>query len=83
MIVTVARYRAITGDSATADATVSAKLELAREKLEDDLGRSLEHDTYTETLWPTRDGYVWPSVVPIRTRVRAPVPSLPSRMRTL
>lgn len=65
MIVTVARYRAITGDSATADATVSAKLELAQEMLEDVLGRSLEHGTYTETLWPTRDGYVWPSVVPI------------------
>lgn len=65
MIVTVARYRAITGDSATADATVSAKLELAQEMLEDVLGRSLEHGTYTETLWPTRDGYLWPSVVPI------------------
>lgn len=65
MIVTVARYQAITGDTATPSPTVSAKLELAQELLEDVLGRSLEHGTYTETLWPTRDGYVWPSVVPV------------------
>lgn len=64
-IVTIARYRAITGDAATADATVSARLELAQTKLEDDLGRPLAHGTYTESLWPTRDGYLWPSAVPI------------------
>ena len=65
MLVTVARYRAITGDNATPAVTVSAKIELAQELLADALDRELEEAERTETLWPTRDGYLWPSCTPI------------------
>lgn len=67
MIVTVATYRAITGDSATATVTISAKLERAEEMLADELGRpdGLHQATRTERLWPTRDGYLWPTYTPL------------------
>lgn len=67
MIVTVARYRAITGDDATATATVSAKLERAIDMLADELDRpeGFDEAERTERLWPTRDGYLWPSHLPL------------------
>lgn len=65
LIVSIARYRDITGDRSTPSVDVSAKIEHAQELLADALGRELAQDEYTETLWPTRDGYVWPSNVPI------------------
>ena len=65
MLVTVLRYRAITGDTATPDIGVSAKVELAQELLADALGRELAEAERTETLWPTRDGYLWPTCTPI------------------
>jgi hypothetical protein len=64
-LVTIARYRAITGDTATDAVTASAAIELAEELLADVLDRELASVERTETLWPTRDGYVWPSCVPI------------------
>ena len=64
-LLTVARYRAITGDTATDAVSVSAAIEEAEELLADALGRELEEADRTETLWPTRDGYLWPSCVPI------------------
>lgn len=65
MIVTIARYRAITGDTASSDTAVSARIEEATDMLIDDLGRELEEAERTESLQPTRDGYLWPSCVPI------------------
>lgn len=65
MLVTVDRYRAITGDVATATVAVSAAIEDAEDLLADALGRELASAERTERLWPTRDGYLWPSCVPI------------------
>jgi hypothetical protein len=64
-VLTIARYRAITGDTATESATVSARIEDAEELLADALDRELEQATRTERLWPTRDGYLWPSCLPL------------------
>jgi hypothetical protein len=70
MLLTITRYRAITGDTATESVAVSAAIEeaeelLAEELLGDTLDRELEEAERTETLWPTRDGYLWPTCVPI------------------
>lgn len=64
-LVTVARYRQITGDADTADQLVSARIEDAVALLADELGRPLEEDERTERMWPTRDGRLWPQVTPI------------------
>lgn len=65
-VLTVDRYRAITGDNATGTVTVSAKIEMAEELLADALGRtSLDEGEYTEVLHPTRDGYLWPAHLPL------------------
>lgn len=65
MLVTVARYQAITGDAHTAAQTVTARIEQATDELEDILGRPLAHDERTESLRPTRDGRLWPKATPI------------------
>lgn len=65
MLVTVERYRAITGDDTTADETVTARLEEATEALEDILDRPLAAVERTEALFPTRDGRLWPRATPI------------------
>lgn len=64
-LVTVATYRQTTGDQATDPVTVSALIEEAQEQLADALDRPLEHGTYTEMLYATRDGSLWPRVTPI------------------
>jgi len=64
-LVTEDRYRAITGDQASDSVSVTAAIESAEDLLADELGRELASAERTETLWPTRDGYVWPSCVPI------------------
>lgn len=66
MLLTEARYRAITGD-ATAWSTVSARVEEAVELLEEDLDRGLAVAERTELLHPTRDGWLWPHSTPIVT----------------
>lgn len=65
MLVTVARYRSITGDNETAASAVSARIEEATDILEDLLDRPLEQAERTEALHPTRDGWLWPRAVPI------------------
>lgn len=67
MLITVERYRAITGDTTTAASAVSARVEEAEELLADELGRALAYGTHTETLWPDHEGTLWPSVVPIES----------------
>lgn len=65
MLITVATYRAITGDTATPATTVSALVEQAEELLADALDRPLDEASRTEKLLPTRDGWVWPRATPI------------------
>jgi hypothetical protein len=66
VIVTVGRYQAITGDTATAAATVSARIEEAVDLLEEHLDRPLEAIERTEVMWPSRDGcWLWPRATPI------------------
>ena len=64
-LVTVARYRALTQDTATASALVEAAIDEATDLLVDALGRPVEQAQRTEMLEPTRDGWVWPTVVPL------------------
>lgn len=65
MLLTAARYQAITGDKATNQIAVTAAVELATERLEDALGRELASAERTESLWPDRGGWLWPTVTPI------------------
>jgi hypothetical protein len=64
-LVTVDRYRAITGDAGTAAALVSARLEEALGMLEEDLGRPLESVERTETMWYDRAGFLYPMATPV------------------
>lgn len=67
MLVTVERYRAITGDHDLADTSVTALIEHATELLEDELERPLEQDERTELMWRDREGWLWPRATPIVT----------------
>ena len=64
-LVTFVRYQTITGDTSTPDYLVSARIEYAVELLEDELGRPLASAVRTETMWPTRDGRLWPKAIPV------------------
>lgn len=64
-LVTIARYRAITGDTVTASALVDSAIDEATDLLVDALGREVAAAERTERLEPTRDGWLWPTVVPI------------------
>jgi hypothetical protein len=64
-LLTEARYRAITGDTTTLASAVAEAVAEATDLLIDALGREVASAVRTERLQPTRDGWVWPSVVPI------------------
>lgn len=64
-LVTFERYQAITGDTATAEAAVTSRLEEAVEKLEEDLCRPLEAVERVEAMWPDRCGWLYPTATPI------------------
>lgn len=64
-LLTIARYRAITGDTVTASAVVEDRIAEAVELLEEHLERPLEQAERTERMYPTADGYVWPKALPI------------------
>jgi len=66
-LVTIARYRAITGDATTSGSDVSARIEEAVDLLEDELDRPLTEAERTETMYPTRDGSLWPHAIPLVT----------------
>lgn len=68
-LVTVARYQAITGDTGTAAASVSALVEEAVDMLEEDLGRPIESAERTEVMWYDRAGFVYPLALPITAAV--------------
>jgi hypothetical protein len=65
MLVSVERYRAITGDETTAASACSALIEEATEELAEILDRPLELAEHTERMRPTRDGKLWPRATPI------------------
>jgi hypothetical protein len=67
-LLTITRYRAITGDQASPAILVSARIEDAQDQLTEALGRAgVEQASYTERLRPDRAGMVWPTVTPILT----------------
>lgn len=82
-LVTVATYRLTTGDHTTDPVTVSALIEQAQDDLADALDRPLEHGSYTETLHPTRDGYLWPKATPITAATGYTIDGLGLRGRFL
>lgn len=65
MLVTVTRYRAITGDADTYDVLVSARIEEATDLLEDRLERPLRQGVYTEAMYPDASGALHPRATPI------------------
>jgi len=67
VLISVATYRAITGDATTSDVNASALIEEATEVLAEVLSRpdALEEAVRTERMHPTRDGRLWPLAVPI------------------
>lgn len=65
LVITAARFRAITGSGAYDAGLVDQALEDAQDLLVDALGRQIVEAQYTERLEPTRDGWLWPTVVPI------------------
>lgn len=64
-LVTVARYRSITGDDATAVSAVEERLTDAVAMLEEELGRPLEQAERTEIVWADRAGRLYPAATPI------------------
>lgn len=64
-LVTVARYRSITGDDVTASALIEDRIDEAVDLLEEDLGRPLRHAQRTERVLPIRDGRLYPRATPI------------------
>jgi hypothetical protein len=64
-LVTVARYRTITGDDVTASALIADRIDEATDMLEEDLGRPLVHAERTERTLPHRDGRLYPRATPI------------------
>lgn len=58
MLVTVATYKAVTGDAGSYDVNVSARIEDATERLEEALDRPLEMAVRTEVMIPMR-GMQW------------------------
>ena len=65
MLLTVASYQAITGDTASSSPAVTAKIEMASDFLEEALGRPLESAERTETMRVDRAGRLHPLAVPI------------------
>lgn len=64
-VLSVARYRTITGDETSVASAVEARIAEAVDELEEILDRPLEHGEHTEALSPTRDGWLWPRATPI------------------
>lgn len=65
MLISVARYRAITSDTASATAVVTEAIEDAQSQLEEQLGRGLELDERTERVRVFPDGAIYPRCTPL------------------
>lgn len=64
-LVTVARYRAITGDAAGGDPAVSAAIEDAIDRLEERIDRPVREAVRSESMFPDQWGRVYPHAIPI------------------
>lgn len=64
-LVTAARYRSVTLDTSSAEATVTAALERAEALVEEYLRRPLASTSRTETVRFAGDGRVYPAATPI------------------
>jgi hypothetical protein len=65
MLVTVDRYRTVTGDHDTPTDVVADRLDEAVDLCEDTLLRPLAALSRTERMVPTRDGRLWPRCTPL------------------
>lgn len=65
MIVSWTRYKTLTLDTTSSEASVTGKLVIAQAMLEDELDRLLDNEARTETVTVKRDGRVYPKAVPI------------------
>ena len=65
MLIAIARYREITGDTTSASAVVETAIDDAQALLEDQLRRPLEQAARTERLRVFADGRVYPRATPI------------------
>lgn len=65
MLVTITRYRNLTGDDMTDDAQVTARIEEAQALIEDEYDRPLESEERTETCRLHPDLRVYPRATPI------------------
>lgn len=64
-LVTVDRYRTITLDTTSSEATITAAIEDAEAEVSEYLRRPLEQAERTETLPISRDGKLYPSATPL------------------
>lgn len=64
-LVTVARYRALTGDATGTDPEVSARIEDATDRLEERLDRPLRMISRAESMYPDQSSRLYPHAVPI------------------
>lgn len=64
-LVTIARYKAITGDTTTGDPAISAAIEDATDRLEERLDRPMRSASRSETMYPDKMGRAYPHAVPI------------------
>lgn len=64
-LVTVARYRAITGDETSVASAVEERITDATARLEERLDRPLAEAERSEAMYPGRDGRVYPHAIPI------------------
>lgn len=64
-LVTVTRYRAITGDTDSADGDVSARIEDATDRLEERLDRPLRSTERAESMYPDQSSRLYPRAIPI------------------
>lgn len=65
MLVTIDRYRAITGDRTTPAVDFANALDDAVDRLEERLDRKLASAQRTERMFPTRDWSLWPHATPV------------------
>lgn len=64
-MISVARYRSLTGDTASTNDDVETAITDAQALLEEYLGRPLEAIERTETMRPDRGGMIWPKATPL------------------
>lgn len=64
-LVTIARYKALTGDTVSGDVSISAAIEDSTDRLEERLDRPLREASRTEQVFADRSARVYPHAIPI------------------